>query len=74
MELRFFGKSLIAAGVMLIAVGIVFWLSPKLPGWFGRLPGDISMHRKQFSFYFPLATCLLLSCILSLIFWFVGKR
>lgn len=74
MEFKLLGKILISAGAALVAVGIVFWLSPKLPAWFGRLPGDIAIHRKNFSFYFPLATCLLLSIILSLILWIFGKR
>jgi membrane associated rhomboid family serine protease len=74
MELKYFGKSLIAAGAVLVVFGIVFWLAPRMPVWFGRLPGDISVQKKNFSFYFPLATCLLVSFILSLIMWLVGKR
>lgn len=74
MEFKFLGKSLILVGAVLMIIGIIFWLSPKLPGWFGRLPGDISIHKKSFSFYFPLATCLLLSLILSLLFWIIGKK
>ena len=74
MEFKFIGKSLIVAGTALVVIGVIFWLSPRLPGWFGRLPGDISIQKKSFVFYFPLATCLLLSFILSLILWIIGKR
>ena len=41
----------------------------RLPTWLGRLPGDIHIKRDNFSFYFPLATCLLLSAILTFIMW-----
>jgi hypothetical protein len=62
------GRLLIAAGVILVVVGAGFLLAPKLP-WLGRLPGDISYQRGNFSFYFPLGTCILISLILTLIFW-----
>jgi hypothetical protein len=45
----------------------------KLPTWLGRLPGDITFKRDNFSFYFPLGTCLLLSAILSFIMWLLRK-
>ena len=47
------GRLLIAVGVILVIVGVVFLLAPKIP-WLGRLPGDISYRRGNFSFYFPL--------------------
>lgn len=74
MEFKFFGKSLILFGAVLVGLGVLFYISPKLPSWFGRLPGDISVQKKNFSFYFPLATCLLVSLVLSLIFWIIGKK
>lgn len=62
------GRWLIVMGVILVVVGAVFLLAPKLP-WLGRLPGDISFKRGNFSFYFPLGTCIIISIILTLIFW-----
>ena len=54
------GRVLIVAGVILVIMGVVFLLAPKIP-WLGRLPGDISFKRGNFSFYFPLGTCILIS-------------
>jgi hypothetical protein len=62
------GRLLIMLGVILVVVGVVFLLAPKLP-WLGRLPGDISFKRGNFSFYFPLGTCILISIILTLIMY-----
>jgi hypothetical protein len=67
------GRGLILLGVMLIIVGGLFLLAGKIP-WLGRLPGDIFIERKNFSFYFPLATSLILSIVLSLIFWLISRR
>lgn len=71
-----FGKLLILGGVILIIVGVLFLLGDKL-SWLrlGRLPGDFSWTNKDGSirFYFPLATGLLLSLLLSLIFWLLRK-
>jgi hypothetical protein len=62
------GRLLIVVGVILVVVGAVFLMAPKIP-WLGRLPGDISYKRGNFSFYFPLGTCIVISIILTLIFW-----
>ena len=62
------GKSLITVGILLIAIGIFFTLGGKI-SWFGRLPGDIIIHKKNFTFYFPIATSVLISIILFLIFF-----
>jgi hypothetical protein len=62
------GRFLIIAGVILVIVGAVFLLAPKIP-WLGHLPGDISYKRGNFSFYFPLGTCILISVILTLILY-----
>ena len=61
-------RMLIAFGVILVAVGLALLLVPKIPG-LGKLPGDIVIKRENFSFYFPLGTCILISLVLSLIFW-----
>lgn len=60
------GKTLIVVGVMLAIVGIVFIFGGKIP-LLGRLPGDITIRREGFSLYLPIATCLLLSLVLTLI-------
>jgi thiosulfate reductase cytochrome b subunit len=60
------GKLLIAIGLLLVVVGLLMWGLGSL-GWFGRLPGDIYVRRGNATFYFPLATCILLSIIVSLL-------
>jgi hypothetical protein len=62
------GKALIAAGLLLVVVGVLFTLGSKL-NFLGRLPGDIRIERENFTFLFPLGTCLLISLLLSLFFW-----
>ena len=62
------GRSLIILGLVLVAAGVIISLSPRIP-WLGRLPGDIYIKRENFSFSFPLTTCILLSLLLSLILW-----
>ena len=66
------GKLLIVFGLVLAAVGLLLLLSDKIP-WLGRLPGDITVKRDNFTFYFPLATCLIISVVLSLILWLFRK-
>jgi len=61
------GKFLVVAGGLLVCVGALFLLGGKLP-WLGHLPGDISIQRGNFSFYFPLATSILVSIVISLLF------
>jgi hypothetical protein len=68
------GKTLILLGGMLLLVGVLLIVVGKFPGggwlrWIGRLPGDMIIQRDHFSFYFPLATCLLVSALLSLLFF-----
>jgi len=60
------GKLLMAIGALLLGIGVVLTLAGKV-GWLGRLPGDIRIQRDGFSFYFPLATSLLLSLLLTLL-------
>jgi len=61
------GRTLIFLGLLLVAVGVIFTLAPRVP-WLGRLPGDIYVERRNFRFYFPLATSIVISVILTLIF------
>ena len=66
-------KVLILFGGIFILTGLLLLLFGKIPG-IGRLPGDIVIKKENFTFYFPLATSLLLSLILSLIFQFINRR
>jgi Protein of unknown function (DUF2905) len=67
-----FGWLLIISGIVLLGAGLFLLLGPSVP-WLGRLPGDMRIEGEHTRFYFPLATCLLLSVILSAIMWLVGK-
>jgi hypothetical protein len=60
------GKTLIIFGGLLILIGVLLTFSGRLP-WLGRLPGDLVVHRDNFSFYFPLTTSIILSVLLSLL-------
>ena len=62
------GKMLLVFGVIMAVVGAVLLFAPKIP-WLGKLPGDFTYRGERFTFYFPLATCILLSVILSLILY-----
>jgi len=65
-------KLLIAAGALLILAGLLWHLGGKYLS-LGRLPGDISIERENFRFYFPLATCLLISAVVSLVLYLFGQ-
>jgi len=62
------GRTLIIFGLLIAALGLLLTLAGKLP-WLGRLPGDITIRRENFTFYFPLATSIILSLLLTLLFW-----
>lgn len=67
-EFQGLGRTLIFTGLIVAALGVVVAFHDKIP-FLGRLPGDFHFRRDNFSFYFPLASGLLVSLILSLIFW-----
>lgn len=67
------GKMLVILGLFLIAIGLVLTFFNKIP-FLGKLPGDIYIQKKNFTLYFPLATSILLSLILSLILWVWSRR
>jgi Protein of unknown function (DUF2905) len=67
------GKWLILFGVILVLLGAAFVLAGKIP-WLGKLPGDIYIQRRNFTFYFPLATSILLSVVLSLLLSLFFRR
>jgi ribose/xylose/arabinose/galactoside ABC-type transport system permease subunit len=66
------GRILITVGIFFAVVGIALYLSEKI-GWFGRLPGDFVFRKGKFTFYFPLATSIVVSVVLSLLYWFFRK-
>ncbi len=72
------GKLLIGIGMGIVLLGVLLIALDRIPGfgnsfsWFGKLPGDISIKRENFSFYFPIATSIVLSILLSLLFYILG--
>ncbi len=72
------GKLLIGIGFGIVVLGVLLIALDRTPGfgnsfsWFGKLPGDISIKRENVSFYFPIATSILFSIVLSLLFYFIG--
>lgn len=79
MDVSGLGKILIVCGIALAFLGVVFTFLPKLPelggvwGWIGKLPGDVSFKKDHVSFYFPVATCLVISIILTVVFSFLKR-
>ena len=65
------GKIVVLAGVIMILVGLALTFFGRIP-YLGKLPGDIHIKRENFQFYFPLATSVVLSLLLSGILWLVG--
>ncbi len=61
------GKMLMIIGIVLIVAGLAFTYGPRIP-WLGKLPGDISIKKDNFSFYFPITTGIIISIILSILF------
>lgn len=66
------GKILIVTGLVIAGLGVLLLLGGKI-GWLGRLPGDFTFRKGNATFYFPLATSLIVSALLSLLFWFFRK-
>ncbi|MCF7668560.1 MAG: DUF2905 domain-containing protein [Verrucomicrobia bacterium] len=67
-----FGKILIIIGLIIAGIGLLIW-SGFGKGWLGQLPGDIAIDKGNFKFYFPITTCILISIILSFLFWLFKK-
>jgi len=61
-------------GLLLVAVGILVTLGARLPIKLGRLPGDVVIRGKNGVFYFPIVTCIIVSAVLSLVMWLIGRR
>ena len=72
MDMNDFGKILVFAGVALVIIGAILWLGFGR-GWLGRLPGDIHYTKGNFSFYFPVVTCLILSILITVILRLLKK-
>ena len=67
-----FGKTLIFLGLLLLVVGVLLSLAGKVP-WLGNLPGDLTIQRGRFSFYFPITTCIIVSIVVSLVLYFFRR-
>ena len=67
------GRMIIIAGILLIGIGLLILILGKVPGM-GRLPGDILIRKENFSFYFPLTTCLVISAVISLILYLWNRK
>ncbi len=72
MELSSLGKVLVVVGLAVVALGVLLVVGGSLG--LGRLPGDFSWRKGNVRVYVPLATCLLLSLVASLIFGFISRR
>ena len=66
------GKLLVVIGIAVAALGLLLW-SGIGKSWLGRLPGDIHYTRGNFSFHFPLITCLILSLLITILLWLFRK-
>ena len=68
---NYFAKLLITVGIIAVIIGILTLLNIKLP--FGKLPGDIVIKKENFTFAFPIVTCIIASIVLSFIMWIISK-
>ena len=66
------GKALVVFGLIIAGAGLLLWAGFG-KGWLGHLPGDIYYKKGNFTFYFPIVTCLIISAILTLIMWILRK-
>lgn len=67
------GRALVVLGVVIAILGLALVFFDRVP-WIGRLPGDIHVQRGNWTFYFPLGTSILLSILLTLVLWLIGRR
>ena len=68
-----FGKTLILLGAVLMVLGVIFLVAPKIP-YLGKLPGDIHLKGKNWSFSFPVVTCIVISLVLTLLLNLFSRR
>ncbi len=71
-EFQQYGKVIIFFGIALVIIGIFLLFWDKIP-FIGKLPGDIYIKKKNFTFYFPIVTSIILSLIISLILYLIRK-
>jgi hypothetical protein len=69
-----FGRILIGIGLAITVVGLVFLFLGRFNAPPGRLPGDITYTAKNVTLYFPIATCLIISIVISIVFWILNRR
>jgi H+/Cl- antiporter ClcA len=68
-----FGKYILFLGLILVVVGGVLWLSGNKLSWLGNLPGDIRIEKENVKIYIPITTMILVSVVLSLVFWLIRR-
>ncbi len=67
------GKTIVVIGILLVVVGLVLWFAGDKFNWFGNLPGDVNMERKNVRFFAPFTSMLLLSILLTLLLYIFRK-
>ena len=73
LDMNDLGKLLVVVGLVIAAIGLMLW-SGVGKSWFGRLPGDIHYSKDNFSFHFPIMTCLIISVVLTLLMWLFRRH
>ena len=73
LDMNDLGKLLVVVGLVVTAIGLMLW-SGVGKSWFGRLPGDIHYSKDNFSFHFPIVTCLIISVVLTLLMWLFRRH
>jgi hypothetical protein len=71
--LRELGRALLILGALSVIVGAVLYFGVRVPFRLGRLPGDVIHRGEHATFYFPIVTCLVISVVLSVLFWFFSN-
>jgi len=72
-NLGYVAKLIIFVGILITVMGVLLLFANKIP-WLGKLPGDIYIEKKNFSLYLPITTCVIISILLSLVFYFISKQ
>ena len=67
------GKMILILGLFLVVLGLLLMYGSRIP-FIGQMPGDIHVQKKNFSFYFPITTCIILSLLLTLFFYLIRRR
>lgn len=70
--MRTAGRLLVFSGIAITLIGLILWFGPRIPGM-GRIPGDIYVKKNNFTFCFPLGTCILISIVVTFILWLLRK-